>query len=170
MDRLAHEAGLHRIQRVPDNERRGRVHSSTVSVAVLSEPASSPVEHDDSEFQITWYSGSGAGGQHRNKHPNCARITHVPTGLTRTAQARSRAHSQTAAMAALREALAERAQAGQAQDRQRDRTAQIGVASQGDRDRVWAFQRDRVEDGRTGKALRIKDALAGKLDRLWPTE
>lgn len=165
---LDQEAGIHRIQRVPDNDRRGRVHSSTITVAVLGEsPSISENKLVESDLKIEWYSGSGAGGQHRNKHPNCARITHLPTGLVRTAQARSRNHSQTAAIAALREALGEREKVHASHIRQHQRVAQIGVASHGDRGRIWAFQRDRVEDGRSGRSIRLKDALLGKLEGLW---
>lgn len=162
------EAGTHRIQRVPDNERRGRVHSSTVTVAVLTAvPQSARVKLDVNEVNIEWYSGSGAGGQHRNKHPNSARITHLATGLVRTAQTRSRANSQQLAMAALEEALTAMGAHQVAYDRQQARTDQVGGAERADRDRIWAFQRDRVEDLRTGKAIRLKEGLAGQLDRLW---
>lgn len=165
---LDQEAGRHRVQRVPDNERRGRVHSSTVSVAVLNQAAPiTPVRVAVADCKIEWYSGSGAGGQHRNKHPNCARITHLPTGLVRTAQTRSRANSQQLALAALEEALNQQALHTRATERQTQRVAQIGTTQEGERDRVWAFQRDRVEDGKTGRSVRIKDAWAGRLEGLW---
>lgn len=166
---LHHESGLHRIQRVPANERRGRVHSSTVSVAVLT-PAVAPARPvwRPEDCDIAWFSGSGAGGQHRNKHANCARITHRPTGLVRVAQTRSRVQSQMEALAALQAAVEGRSRDRQQQALHGDRTRQIGVGSHGDRARVWAFQRGVVEDQRTGRHMPMKDALRGHLDRLWP--
>lgn len=169
------EAGVHRLQRVPTNERRGRVHSSTVTVAVLdSGSVSSPTTSkclDPDDLIVEWYSGSGAGGQHRNKHMNSARVTHRPSGLVRTAQTRSRANSFQEACAALEQALRTQAQAADREMKQALRHAQWGEGShRSDRQRIWAFQRDRVDDLRTGRHLRVQDALAGRMDRLWPSE
>jgi peptide chain release factor 1 len=107
-EKLQNEAGGHRIQRVPKSEHKGRVHSSTVTVACLggTKAADTPFDHrQPNDFSVEWYSGSGAGGQHRNKHQNSARITHLPTGLIRQAQTRSRENSHQAAMAEILEEL-----------------------------------------------------------------
>ena len=169
---LKHETGLHRLQRVPLHERRGRVHSSTVSVAWFG-PCGVPsnMAWDPADCEVAWFSGSGAGGQHRNKHANCARIVHRPTGLVRTAQTRSRAQSHMEALAALKTAVesshAERALA----DQHADRLAQIGKGNQGsERARLWAFQRGMVEDQRTGRQMPLKAALRAHLRRLWPSQ
>jgi peptide chain release factor 1 len=168
---LDQEAGVHRLQRVPPTEKKGRVHSSTVSVVVLNPAAPAPSWPEDrrapQDFVLEWYSGSGAGGQHRNKHQNSARITHTPTGLMRTAQTRSRANSQQSAMdALLAELQAMSARRGQA-SLQGERARQVGQSERADRRRLWAFQRDEVVDFQTGRRLRCRDALRGALDGLW---
>lgn len=164
------ESGGHRVQRVASTDKRGRVHSSTVTVAVLEGHTALPATtqaRPDSEFRIVWFSGTGAGGQHRNKHQNSARITHLPTGLVRTAQTRSRENSKAEAMSALNAELDrvafERARGGLNSIR-RD---QVGSGERSDRRRVWAFQRDVVEDLVTGRSARCRDALNGGMDRLW---
>lgn len=160
------ERGGHRIQRVPPTERRGRVHSSTVTVAVL-DPRSATSGVVESDFVVSWYSGTGAGGQHRNKHQNSARVTHLPTGMVRSAQTRSRANSLEEAMSALRRDLASMRLRDAATEANADRRAQVGSGERSDRRRVWAFQRDVVEDLRTGRRMRCGDALSGKVDALW---
>ena len=121
----------------------------------------------EGDFRVEWYSGSGAGGQHRNKHQNSARITHLPTGLVRTAQTRSRENSRAEAMAAMTTEL-DRLAAGHAHGTANAaRRDQVGSGERSDRRRTWAFQRDVVEDFVTGRSMRCRDALAGCLDRLW---
>lgn len=168
---LHHETGLHRLQRVPEQERRGRIHSSTVSVAVLdaATPEVRP-EWRPEDCDIAWFSGSGAGGQHRNKHANCARITHRPTGLVRVAQARSRVQSQMEAMATLRAAVEDLQLAHRQEGLQHVRSSQIGLTGHGERARIWAFQRGWVEDQRSQRQMPMKEALRGHVDRLWPEQ
>lgn len=168
---LDQEAGVHRLQRVPPTERKGRVHSSTLTVVVLNPSAPKKSWPEDrrepQDFDLEWYSGSGAGGQHRNKHQNSARITHKPTGLVRTAQTRSRANSQQSAMEALLEELRGLSAQRHQSSVQGERTRQVGQSERADRRRLWAFQRDEVIDFQTGKRLRCKDALRGAVDGLW---
>lgn len=144
-----------------------------MTVAVLGDaPAAAGHcdRRDEADFRVEWYSGSGAGGQHRNRHLNSARITHLPTGLVRTAQTRSRENSRAEAMTALKAELdriaASRAH-GAANASRRD---QVGSGERSDRRRTWAFQRDIVEDFVTGRSMRCRDALAGQVDRLWRGE
>ena len=87
-----HEAGMHRIQRVPPTEQRGRVHTSTVAVAILDEGRSAPPSLHVSDLHKRWHSGTGAGGQHRNKTQNCLELTHLPTGLVATSQSERSQH------------------------------------------------------------------------------
>ena len=101
---LEKEAGGHRIQRVPPTERNGRIHTSTVTVAII-DPDLQVKEYTDSDFKIEWYSGTGAGGSHRNKHQNSCRIIYLPTGQTATSQCRSRQNSLEQAKVALLEQL-----------------------------------------------------------------
>lgn len=163
---LDNEAGGHRIQRVPPTERKGRVHTSTVTVAVL-EPSQVKAVDPSQVFRVEWYSGSGAGGQHRNKHQNSCRITHIPTGLVRKAESRSRQNSYDNAMSALMEALNERSSAAQANSTNSNRKTQIGSGMRGDKRRTYRFQEDRVVDHVTGRSSSCSKLMRGIFTDMW---
>jgi protein subunit release factor A len=170
VERLDQEAGGHRIQRIPPSERRGRVHSSTVTVAILdpTRPAPRPYQQrEEKDFHIAFFSGTGPGGQNRNKVQASARVTHLPTGLVRTAQTRSRENSVRLAKQALLEDL-QRAQAGaQAQAQRTERLAQMGLGERGDKRRTYRFQDDQVLDHRTGRKGRASRVMLGYFEPLW---
>lgn len=144
------------------------MHTSTVTVAVLDNIASVSVQADVSDFRVDWYSGSGAGGQHRNKHQNSARVTHLPTGIVRKAETRSRESSLREAMAAVKAALEERAAAAGHQAENTVRRGQVGSGMRGDKRRTYRFQDNSVVDHVTGKQARCSDVMRGMVDRLWP--
>lgn len=123
---------------------------------------------DPVDFRVEWYSGTGKGGQHRNKHQNSARITHLPTGLVRTAQTRSRESSQAAAMAALLQAL-DQLEADHAHGAVNGiRRDQIGGGAKADKRRTYRFQDEIVTDHVTGRRARTGKVMAGRFDLLWP--
>lgn len=142
-----------------------------MTVAVLKPSERSPLKFragtDDDEFRVEWYSGSGAGGQHRNKHQNSCRITHVPTGTVRTAQTRSRDMSYRDAMAALRAALDEKAAAQAHGAENSTRRAHVGTGQRGDKRRTYRFQDDRVKDDVTGRSAPASRVMAGHFEALW---
>lgn len=147
--------------------------SSTVTVAVIDPATPSGADGHDrrapGDFRIEWYSGSGAGGQHRNKHQNSARVIHLPTGIVRTAQTRSRESSLAAAMAAIHRALDDQA-AGQAQTAVNGvRRDQLGSGAKADKRRTYRFQDDAVIDHETGRKHRARTVMAGGIDMLWPS-
>lgn len=164
------ESGGHRIQRVPLGDKRGRVHSSTVTVTVI-DPRESPDRAvsgggGKDEFKVEYYSGTGAGGQHRNRHPNSCRIQHRPTGLTRSAQTRSRENSYRLAMEALLKdlkALSESERHGAMNGVRRD---QAGSGERSDKRRTYRFQEDRVVDHVTGRSASCSRVMAGESDLL----
>lgn len=168
---MAAEAGGHRIQRIPPTERRGRVHSSTVTVAVLDAAQASKPDTkaiDEGDLQITWFNGTiKAGGQFRNKTATACRLIHIPTGIVKTAQTRSRENSYSLALEAMRKELSRRADAEFNGHLNAARRSQVGSGERSDRRRVWAFQRGVVDDAISGKSIRISDALKGRIDRLW---
>lgn len=164
---LDHEAGGHRIQRVPPTERRGRVHTSTVTVAVLVPGEARPVVGPE-DFRVEWYSGSGAGGQHRNKHQNSCRLTHIPTGLIVKAETRSRQNSYQQAMTTLSQKLLERAEVEAHNMKNTLRSQQVGSGMRGDKRRTYRFQEDTVRDHFTGKSARCADVMRGGFEKLWP--
>lgn len=171
---LAHESGGHRVQRVPKGEKRGRVHSSTVTVfvrpqdgVITSDEAALASMRGDGAFDRQWYSGSGAGGQHRNKHQNSVRLRHLPTGLVATSQCRSREESLRNAQADLYARLEAMALGGASEAMNRERADAIGTGMRADKRRTWRFQEDRVLDHLTGKSARCSDVMRGRFALLW---
>ena len=166
-----HEAGGHRIQRVPPTERRGRVHSSTVTVAVIDSrnrvSASNIPEH---ELKVRWFSGTGAGGQHRNKKMCSVELTHLPTGVTRKSQTRSRETSMKDALGALEAAVRSKKAANSSADTNAIRSAQIGLGMRADKRRTWRFRDDAVTDDITRQSITCSRAMRGEIDALWPKE
>jgi peptide chain release factor 1 len=153
LDRLGLRAftGTHRIQRVPRNDRAGRRHTSTATVAVLdgAAPTGAVLSWDDVDIDV--YSGSGPGGQHRNKSEQCARLTHRPSGLVVVATAsRSQRQNIKAAFAELRRRLAVAADDTAATDRNRRRRTQIATGERPTKQWTWNDQRAEVVDHSTG--------------------
>lgn len=172
IDGLYSEAGLHRIQRIPPTEKKGRVHSSTVSVAVLntSEHIESDYQKIDDEcFSVEWFNGTiKAGGQFRNKTATSCRLTHIPTGLVRSAQTRSRENSFKSAKQSLLLDLEKHDRKNKHNHFNNQRVKQVGInTGRGDRKRMWAFQRGLVEDFESEKTIKINKAMRGEVNRLW---
>ena len=165
---MDNEPGGHRIQRVPPTERKGRVHTSTVTVAVIDRMAEiGSATIPDSDLKIEWYSGTGAGGQHRNKHQNSCRITHLPTGTVATAQCRSRQNSLAEALNAIQKHIDNQTQTAYSKEVASYRKAQVGSGMRGDKIRTYRFQDDRVQDHITGRSAKCSAVLRGNFDLLW---
>jgi peptide chain release factor 1 len=157
------EAGGHRWQRVPPNERRGRVHTSTITVAVLPEPA--PVEVRVLERDLEWSTcyGTGPGGQKRNKTESTVLLTHRPTGLqVRCESSRSQQHNRVAALALLRARLWAREQGRLHEARATDRREQVGSGMRGDKRRTIRSQEGMVVDHPTGRRWPLHAYLRGQ--------
>jgi peptide chain release factor 1 len=169
LTQLQNEPGGHRLQRIPPTERKGRVHTSTVTVAVLDtakrETNFQKTSKDD--FEVEWFSGSGAGGQHRNKTQNCARITHLPTGIVESAQCRSRDQSYKEAMTQLLKRLQHADKHITASAQSVERKRQMGSGERGDKIRTYRFQDDIATDHRSGKKVNLSKVLQGHFDLLW---
>jgi peptide chain release factor 1 len=165
---LENEPGGHRIQRVPPTERKGRVHTSTVTVAVIDRMAENrSATIPETDLKVEWYSGTGAGGQHRNKHQNSCRITHIPTGVVVTAQCRSRQNSFNEAMTTLQSRIDNEVKRQYNSTVASDRKQQVGSGMRGDKIRTYRFQDDNVQDHITGKRSTVKKVLSGNFDLLW---
>lgn len=156
-----------RWQRVPPTERKGRVHTSTVTVAII-DPAEKPkIEWNDRDFKIEWYSGTGCGGQHKNKHQNSARITHVPTGTISTAQTRSRQNSLELARESILKKLNENAVSEHSSAQAQIKKEQVGSGMRGDKVRTFMEQHGTVKDHRTEKSASFSKIMSGNFDLLW---
>lgn len=165
VETFRNESGGHRWQRVPPNERKGRVHTSTITIAVLNEPTEKQVVLREQDLEITTMRGSGAGGQHRNKTDSAVRIRHLPTGVeVRCESERSQYQNKETAMGVLRARVAEAAQAEANGERAEDRRRQVGSGMRGDKRRTIRTQDDVVNDHITGKQWRYKNYARGDWD------
>jgi len=166
--RLKFERGVHRVQRVPATESSGRIHTSTVTVAVLPEAEDVDVKIDDRDVQVDVYRSSGPGGQGVNTTDSAVRLTHLPTGLVVTCQdERSQIKNRAKAMRVLRARLLERAQNEQAAAIAADRKSQVGTGERSERIRTYNFPQGRVSDHRINLTLhRLPAILEGDLDEM----
>ena len=166
--RLKFESGVHRVQRVPETEAGGRIHTSTVTVAVLPEAEDVEVDIAPEDLRIDTFRSSGAGGQHINKTESAIRITHLPTGLVVECQdERSQHKNRDRAMKVLRSRLLDRAQSAQDEEIATTRRTQVGTGDRSERIRTYNFPQGRVTDHRIGLTLYHLDAvLSGNLDEV----
>ena len=166
--RFKFESGVHRVQRVPETETGGRIHTSTVTVAVLPEADDVDVEINPADLQIDTFRSSGAGGQHINKTESAIRITHLPTGTVVECQdERSQFKNKDKAMKVLRARLLEQKQQEQQSAIAADRKSQVGTGDRSERIRTYNFPQGRVTDHRIGLTLyKIDSILNGDLDEV----
>ncbi len=166
--RLKFESGVHRVQRVPETESSGRIHTSTVTVAVLPEAEEVDVAINNNDLRIDTYCASGAGGQHVNKTESAVRITHLPTGVVVQCQdEKSQLKNKEKCMRVLRAKLLELAQAEQHAEQAEVRKNQVGTGDRSERIRTYNFPQGRVTDHRIGLTLHKLDfVLNGDLDEL----
>lgn len=166
--RLKFESGVHRVQRVPDTESQGRIHTSTVTVAVLPEAEDVEYEIDPNDLKIDTFRSSGAGGQHINKTSSAIRITHLPTGMVVECQdERSQYKNKDKALKVLKSRLLNEKRREQSSAIAAERKAQVGTGERNERIRTYNYPQGRVTDHRIGLTLyKIDDVLNGSLDDL----
>ena len=166
--RLKFESGTHRVQRVPETESSGRIHTSAVTVAVLPEAEEVEIEINPNDLQIETYRASGAGGQHVNKTSSAIRITHLPTGLVVECQdERSQFKNKDKAMKILRSRLYNMKQKEQADKISAERKDQVGSGDRSERIRTYNFPQGRVTDHRIGMTIyRLEEFLNGDIDEM----
>jgi peptide chain release factor 1 len=164
--RLKYESGVHRVQRVPATETQGRIHTSTVTVAVLPEAEEVDVQVNESDLRIDVYRASGAGGQHVNKTESAVRITHIPTGIVVAMQEERSQHKNRAkAMKILRARMYEQQRESLHASRSADRKSQVGTGDRSERIRTYNFPQGRVSDHRINLTLhKIDRVMAGDFD------
>ena len=167
--RMKYESGTHRVQRVPETETQGRIHTSTVTVAVLPEVDDVEVEINPKDLQIDTYRSGGAGGQHVNKTESAIRITHLPTGTVVECQdERSQYKNKDKAMKILRSRIYEKMQREQEEKIASERKLQVGAGDRAERIRTYNYPQGRVTDHRIGLTLyKLEQILNGDLTELF---
>jgi len=166
--RLKFESGVHRVQRVPATESSGRIHTSTVTVAVLPEAEEVDISIDPTELRIDVFRASGPGGQHVNKTESAVRITHVPSGIVATCQDEKSQHKNRArAMKVLRARLLALEQSKQQAQISRERRTQVGTGARNEKIRTYNFPQSRVTDHRIGYTThQLDNVLDGDITEL----
>ncbi|XP_071481795.1 peptide chain release factor 1-like, mitochondrial [Diadema antillarum] len=160
---MRHEGGVHRVQRVPKTERQGRVHTSTMTIAVLPQPKEIDLKLDSKDLKIETKKASGAGGQHVNTTDSAVRITHIPTGITaESQQERSQHKNKSIAMTMLQTRIYNIILAKQESSERTLRLSQVGSSGRSEKIRTYNFQQDRITDHRIGRSVHdVQEYLSG---------
>lgn len=166
--KLKFESGVHRVQRVPETESQGRVHTSTATVAVLPEVTDVEVNIDEKDLRVDTLRSSGAGGQHINKTESCIRLTHIPTGIVVLCQdERSQTKNREKAMKVLKSRLYDYYQSQADKEYSENRRSQVGTGDRSERIRTYNFPQGRVTDHRIGLTLHsIDNFMMGDIDEM----
>jgi peptide chain release factor 1 len=151
--RLKFESGVHRVQRVPQTEAGGRIHTSAATVAVLPEPEDVEIEVNDADIRIDTYRSSGAGGQHVNKTDSAVRITHIPTGIVVTSSEKSQHQNRARALKELKVRLYDQKRTALDSERAESRKSQVGSGDRSERIRTYNYPQGRVTDHRINLTL-----------------
>ncbi len=165
---LRNEAGVHRVQRIPETEKSGRIHTSTVTVAILPKPKSTEIDIKPQDVRVDTYKASGAGGQYVNKRMSAIRLTHIPTGEVVTCQdERSLGQNKETAFSILAARLMDKKRKELDKQMTGARRSQIGSASREEKIRTYNFPQDRVTDHRIKKSWHnIEGIMEGKIDKI----
>ena len=165
--RLKFESGVHRVQRVPETESGGRIHTSAATVAVLPEAEEVDIEINPNDLRIDTMRSSGAGGQHVNTTDSAVRITHIPTGVVVTSSEKSQHRNREIAMNVLRARLYDMERQKVHDERSADRKAQVGSGDRSERIRTYNFPQGRMTDHRINLTLyKLDQVMQGDLDEI----
>ena len=166
--RLKFESGVHRVQRVPDTESSGRIHTSTATVAVLPVVEDVEIEINPADIKMDVYRASGAGGQHVNKTSSAVRLTHIPTGIVAECQTeRSQLQNREYAMRLLRSRLYEIEKQKRDSELANERKSQVGSGDRSEKIRTYNYPQGRITDHRIGLSIfQMEDFLNGNLDEM----
>ena len=167
--KMQYESGVHRVQRIPKTEKQGRVHTSTITIAILEKPQKMDITINPSDLRIDTYRSSGAGGQHVNKTESAIRITHIPTNTVVTCQTeRSQGQNKETAMGLLAAKLLQVQQEADMSKLTQARRDQIGWAKRSEKTRTYNFPQNRITDHRIGKSWHnLEDIIEGNMEPIF---
>lgn len=162
------ERGVHRVQRVPKTEKKGRIHTSTATVAVLEKPSESEVQINPQDLRIETCRASGPGGQHVNRRETAVKITHLPTGITATSQSsKGQRANRENALSVLRARVYQAKKEEEDEKIKEERKSQIGAGERSEKTRTYNFPQDRITDHRIKKSWQdIEKVLKGEMDKI----
>lgn len=165
-DQMQFEGGVHRVQRIPKTEKQGRVHTSTITVAVMAKPKKTEINISPSDLKIDTYKAGGPGGQYTNKTESAIRITHLPTGIVVTCQSeRNQLKNRESAMAILSARILQAQEEADLSKLSAERREQIGFAKRSEKVRTYNFPQNRLTDHRIGKSWHnLESIIEGDLD------
>ena len=168
-DLMQYESGVHRVQRIPKTEKQGRVHTSTITIAIMEKPQKMDITINPSDLRIDTYRSSGAGGQHVNKTESAIRITHKPSGIVVTCQTeRSQGQNKETAMGLLAAKLLQAQQEADSSKLTQARREQIGWAKRAEKTRTYNFPQNRITDHRIEKSWHdLESIIEGKMDPIF---
>ena len=168
-DLMQYESGVHRVQRIPKTEKQGRVHTSTVTIAILEKPTKMDITINPSDLRIDTYRSSGAGGQHVNKTESAIRITHKPSGIVVTCQTeRSQGQNKESAMGLLAARLLKAQQEADSSKLTQARREQIGWAKRSEKTRTYNYPQNRITDHRIEKSWHdLENIVEGKMEPIF---
>ncbi len=168
-DLMQYESGVHRVQRIPKTEKQGRVHTSTVTIAVLEKPKKMDININTRDLRIDTYRSSGAGGQYVNKTESAIRITHLPSGIVVTSQTeRSQLQNKENAMNILAARLLQAQQEADVSKLTQARREQIGWAKRAEKTRTYNYPQNRITDHRIGKSWHdLESIVEGKMEPIF---
>jgi len=165
--RLKHESGVHRVQRVPETEKHGRLHTSTATVAVLPEISAVDLKINPQDVKFEAFRASGHGGQNVNKVSTAVRLTHLPTGIRVESQAqRSQPQNRKAATQLLRSKLWQKKEEKRQTKLDKKRKRAVGKGMRAEKIRTYNYSRNQVKDHRLGKKFRLEDIINGNLEKI----
>lgn len=157
---LQYEGGTHRVQRVPDTESQGRVHTSAITIAIMSEPEETEINIRECDLRVDTYRASGAGGQHVNTTDSAVRITHIPTGVVAyCSQEKSQHKNKEKALRLLKAKIQDHEEEKKAKERSEKRGAQVGSGDRSERIRTYNFPQNRLTDHRINLTLYNLDQI-----------
>ena len=164
--KMQHEGGVHRVQRIPETEKAGRIHTSTVTVAILARPKKTQMQIKPSDLKVDFYRASGPGGQNVNRRETAVRITHLPTGIVVTSQTeRNQLQNKENAMAILEAKVLEKKETEAQEGQHGKRNSQIGGAKRAEKIRTYNFPQNRLTDHRIKKSWKnLEEIFEGNLD------